>query len=227
MRLLVALALAVCCVAVLGQVEILTAMSSLSLTVDAYILAAKALIGFFGTVKTVTFQRVIALGIDTYQKDSQVLKLEKIPLDSAPQLAHGIANVYNFTADMEDVLLGLEYVEYDYRWVASSVVFSPSNNDQYRALSVYKFVDRNASLATFIVVDVQSSLTLSPDLLVIHTHTSSLGGFFQNDKYQFERIPHDVTVDDAKKLIDFLNLAMMEALSSVLPSSSTASSVLI
>jgi hypothetical protein len=217
MRKTVLLVVLVIIVAVVVEAQILSSLTSLSVAVNAFLVAAKALIGFFGTTKTVSFQRVIALGIDTYSKQSQVLKLEKIALDQAPQLAKGIANVYNFTADMEDVMLGLEYVQDDYKWVASSVVFSPSNDDQYRALSVYKFVDRNESLVTFIVVDVQSSLTLTPDLLVIHTHYSSLGGLFQDDKYQFKQIPHDVSVDDAQKLIDFLKLAMMQALSMVLP----------
>jgi hypothetical protein len=195
-----------------GQVTLTEIAEAIKLTCAAY----KLIIHIFGTVRTVDYKRVINLGFEHFAEKSQVLKLLNVSSESQSDLINGIVKAYNIPEDQKDDLFLMQFTAQG-TWIGTSILFSPSNNDQYKSLAVYRSMDPKTGVADYLVVDVQESFQLAPDILVKHTHTSELGGIFASDKYEYTKIPHALSVDDTKILMDFFAYSVATAMSEVLP----------
>jgi hypothetical protein len=71
-------------------------------------------------------------------------------------------------------------------------------------------------MASFFVVDLQYDFKFAPDILDIKTHKSILGGIFDKSDEKYQRLPHNITVDDLNKLTAYFQLVQAQALADTL-----------
>ena len=66
------------------------------------------------------------------------------------------------------------------------------------------------------MVDIEANFQLAPDLLVVRTQRSFLGGIFSDDKTRIEQVPHVLSLNDAIQLQNFFKILAMGKMAEVL-----------
>ncbi|CAF3934040.1 unnamed protein product [Rotaria sp. Silwood1] len=145
-----------------------------------------------------------------FDQKSTVLKAIDIPANKASEFINAIVIDYNLPSK-GSFLLGLTYSD-DFSWDNIEYLYSPTMDGKYRSLTLLKNGDSITNTASFFIVDVNADWQLAPDLLLIQTSKSYLGGLFESSKQSIEEVPHVLTLDEAKQLQQFF---MMIAISNV------------
>ncbi|CAF1390506.1 unnamed protein product [Rotaria sp. Silwood1] len=170
----------------------------------------KDIVNSFKTSKSTTITRIVRLGFTHFDQKSTVLKAIDIPANKASEFINAIVIDYNLPSK-GSFLLGLTYSD-DFSWDNIEYLYSPTMDGKYRSFTLLKNGDSITNTASFFIVDVNADWQLAPDLLLIQTSKSYLGGLFESSKQSIEEVPHVLTLDEAKQLQQFF---MMIAISNV------------
>ncbi|CAF4751216.1 unnamed protein product, partial [Rotaria sp. Silwood1] len=170
----------------------------------------KDIVSSFKTSKSTTITRITRFGFTYFDQKSTVLKAIDIPANKASEFINTIVMDYNLPSK-GSFLLGLTYSD-DFSWDNIEYLYSPTMDGKYRSLTLFKNGDSITNTASFFIVDVNADWQLAPDLLLIQTSKSYLGGFFESSKQSIQEVPHVLTLDEAKQLQQFF---MMIAISNL------------
>ncbi|CAF0843850.1 unnamed protein product [Rotaria sordida] len=166
---------------------------ALSKAVSAATNAWKDIVTAFKSSSSTTITRIVLFGFTYFSQKSAVLKEIDIPADKATKFINAVIIDYNLLSK-GSFMLGLTYSD-DFSWDRIDYLYSPSNNGNYRSLTLFK----NA-----------------PNLLIIQTSKSYLGGPFERNKQSLQEAPHVLTMDEAVKLQQFFMLVAMGNLASTI-----------
>jgi hypothetical protein len=187
---------------------------TLSKAVSAAAGAWKDIVTAFKSSRSTTITRIVRFGFNHFSQKSTVLKAINIPADKATEFINALAIDYNLPPKGSFVL-GLTYSD-DFAWDRIEYLYSPSMNGNYRSVTLFKNGDSLSNTASFFIVDVNADWQLAPDLLLIQTSKSYLGGLFESNKQSIQEVPHVLTLDEAVKLQQFFMLVAMGNLASTL-----------
>ncbi len=186
----------------------------MSKAVSAAAGAWKDIVTAFKSSRSTTITRIVRFGFNHFSQKSTVLKAINIPADKATEFINALAIDYNLPPKGSFVL-GLTYSD-DFAWDRIEYLYSPSMNGNYRSVTLFKNGDSLSNTASFFIVDVNADWQLAPDLLLIQTSKSYLGGLFESNKQSIQEVPHVLTLDEAVKLQQFFMLVAMGNLASTL-----------
>ncbi|CAF2637942.1 unnamed protein product [Rotaria sp. Silwood2] len=187
---------------------------ALSKAVSAAAQAWKDVVSAFKSSSSTTITRIVRFGFTYFSEKSTVLKAIDIPADRATEFINAVIIDYNLPSK-GSFMLGLTYSD-DFAWDRIDYLYSPSNNGTYRSLTLFKNGDSLTNTASFFIVDVDANWQLAPDLLLIQTSKSYLGGLFQSNQQSIQEVPHVLTLDEAVKLQQFFMLVAMGNLASTI-----------
>ena len=68
----------------------------------------------------------------------------------------------------------------------------------------------------FFIIDINADWQLAPDLLMIQSSRSILGGIFEKNKQSIQEVPHTLTIDEAIKIQQFFMLIAMSNIAAIL-----------
>jgi hypothetical protein len=180
---------------------------ALSQAVSAAANAWKDVVSAFKSSSSTTITRIVRFGFTYFAQKSTVLKAIDIPASKATEFINAVIIDYNLPAK-GTFMLGVTYSD-DFAWDRTDYLYSPSMNGSYRSLTLFKNGDSLTNTASFFIVDINADWQLAPDLLLIQTSKSYLGGLFENNKQSIEEVPHVFTMDEAFKLRQFFMLVAM------------------
>ena len=186
---------------------------ALSSAITAGANAWTAIVNAFKTTSSTTVTRITRLGFTHFAQKSTVLKATNMPADRAAEFVNALVIDYNIPTNAS-FTLALTYSE-ELAWDQTSFFYSPSNDGYYRSLTLFKNGDSLTNTASFLLVTINTELQLAPDLLMIQSSRSILGGLFQKNKQSIEQVPHDLTQEEILLLHDFY---MLVALQKIAPS---------
>ncbi|CAF0983915.1 unnamed protein product [Rotaria sordida] len=170
----------------------------------------KDIVSSFKTSKSTTITRITRFGFTHFDQKSTVLKAIDIPGNKASEFINAIVMDYNLPSK-GSFLLGLTYSD-DFSWDDIEYLYSPTMDGKYRSLTLFKNGDSIINTASFFIVDINADWQLAPDLLLIQTSKSYLGGLFESSKQSIQEVPHVLTLEEAKQLQQFF---MMIAISNL------------
>ncbi|CAF1198905.1 unnamed protein product [Rotaria sordida] len=187
---------------------------ALSKAVSAAANAWKDVVTAFKSSSSTTITRIVRFGFTYFSQKSTVLKAIDIPADKATDFINAVIIDYNLPSK-GSFMLGLTYSD-DFAWDRIDYLYSPSNNGNYRSLTLFKNGDSLTNTASFFIVDINADWQLAPDLLLIQTSKSYLGGLWESNKQSIQEVPHVLTLDEAVKLQQFFMLVAMGNLASTI-----------
>ena len=94
-------------------------------------------------------------------------------------------------------------------------------NGAYRSLTLFKNGDSLSDTASFFIVDINADWQLAPDLLIIQSSRSILGGLFQRNRQSIQEVPRILTMEEAVQLKDFFMLIALNNIASTLKANVT------
>ncbi|CAF0826104.1 unnamed protein product [Rotaria sordida] len=187
---------------------------ALSKAVSAATNAWKDIVTAFKSSSSTTITRIVLFGFTYFSQKSAVLKEIDIPADKATKFINAVIIDYNLLSK-GSFMLGLTYSD-DFSWDRIDYFYSPSNNGNYRSLTLFKNDDSLTNTTSFFIVDINVDWQLAPDLLIIQTSKSYLGGPFERNKQSIQEVPYVLTMDEAVKLQQFFMLVAMGNLASTI-----------
>jgi hypothetical protein len=177
---------------------------ALASSISSYANAAKLVIETLKSSKSVTIQRIIRFGFDYFNQKSTILKVIDIPRQYVNEFVNAVILDYDLPSK-GSFMLGLTYSD-DFAWEQIQYLYSPAMNGTYRSLTLFKNGDSNKNTASFFIVDIAADWHLAPDLLIITTSKSKLGGLYSSSSQSIQEVPHVLTLDEAIKLQQFFML---------------------
>jgi hypothetical protein len=187
---------------------------ALSKAVSAAASAWKDIVSAFKSSSSTTITRIVRFGFTHFNQKSTVLKAIDIPAEKATEFINAVVIDYNLPAK-GSFMLGLTYSS-DFAWDRVEYLYSPAMNGKYRSVTLFKNGDSLTNTASFFIIDVDADWQLAPDLLIIQTSKSYLGGLFESNKQSIQEVPHVLTFDEAVKLQQFFMLVAMGNLASTI-----------
>lgn len=187
---------------------------ALAKSISAIANAAKDVIDVLKSSKSVTIQRIIRFGFNYFNQRSSVLKAIDIPYNRTQEFINAIIQDYNLPS-RDTFNLGITYSD-DFEWDQVQFLYSPANNGTYQSLTLFKNGDSVKNTASFFIVDIDADWQLAPDLLLVTTSRSWLGGLFSSTKQTIQEVPHMLTMDEVLKLQQFFMLVAIDNMSKAL-----------
>ena len=187
---------------------------ALSKAISAAANAWKDVVSAFKSSSSTTITRIVRFGFTHFSQKSTVLKAINVPADRATEFINAVIIDYNLPSK-GSFALGLTYSD-DFAWDRIDYLYSPNMNGNYRSLTIFKNGDSLTNTASFFIIDINADWQLAPDLLLIQTSKSYLGGLFEKNKQSIEEVPHVLSLDEAVKLQQFFMLVAMGNLASSL-----------
>jgi len=138
-----------------------------------------------------------------------------LPSQYQVEFAQAIIDDYQFPSQYKSFVMGLEYSTNN-AWEAIDGVYQEG---AYKVKTVVKNGDLTTMMASYLVVDLEIDFHIADDILDIVTHKSVAGGLWDTTTEKYQRVPHDLTLDDLEKLMNFFRLVQMQAMSDVLNAS--------
>jgi hypothetical protein len=169
----------------------------------------------FKTTSEKSMSQMNNLAFTQWAQKAQVLKAVGIPQQYQAEFSQSLMTDYNLPTNLTSFVLSLKYAQQT-TWESSDALYSPTADSHYKVKSVYKNGDYQSMMASFFVIDMQYDFNFAPDILDIKTHKSILGGIFDKSDEKYQRLPHNVTVDDLNKLTAYFQLIQAQALSDTL-----------
>ncbi|CAF3590188.1 unnamed protein product [Rotaria socialis] len=169
--------------------------------------AAKAVgevINVLKSSKTVTIERILRFGFSYFNQKTRILRAMNVPSSRAEAFMRAVAQDYDLPK-ADSFIMGITYSD-DFSWEQVQYLYSPAKNGVYRCLTLFKTGDSTTDTASFFIVDVNSDYHIAPDLLLVTTSKSRLGGLFSSSKQSIQEVPHVLTLDEAVKLQQFFML---------------------
>ncbi|CAF2033087.1 unnamed protein product [Rotaria magnacalcarata] len=154
--------------------------------------------------KTVTIERILRFGFSYFNQRSRILRAMNVPSSRTEAFMHAVAQDYALPKT-DSFLMGVTYSD-DFSWEQVQYLYSPAKNGVYRCLTLFKTGDSTTDTASFFIVDINSDYHIAPDLLLVTTSKSRLGGLFSSSKQSIQEVPHVLTLDEAVKLQQFFML---------------------
>jgi len=169
--------------------------------------AWQAIANAFRTVTSVTIQRVIRFGFDYFHQKSVVLHASGVPPDKFSLFCNSLVQVFELPQDPKLVLI-LELLQWSNNasWDTNEFTWAMGKTSTSKTFMLYKYADSATGLVNVFVVNIDTTFDLAPDLLVVTTHKSILGGIFVSDKMKITEVPHMLTIKDALMLQDFFRI---------------------
>lgn len=198
-----------------GGFNISSILEPLTSAVNSVTSAWTSIVGAFKTVSDKKMSVISNLGFSQWAQKSEVFKAVGIPQQYQFEFAQSLMSDYALPANLTSFVLALKYAQQT-TWETADALYSPSSNDYYRVKSVYKNGDFSSQMASYFVIDLQFDFNLAPDILDIQTHRSILGGIFESSSEKYQKIPHEITLDDLQKLASFFQLVQAQAVSDTL-----------
>jgi hypothetical protein len=196
---------------------------ALSNAISAAATAWKDIVSAFKSSSSTTITRIVRFGFTYFSQRSTVLKAINIPADKATEFINAVVIDYDLPPK-GSFALGLTYSD-DFAWDRIDFLYSPAMNGTYRSLTIFKNGDSLTDTASFFIVDVNADWQLAPDLLLIQTSKSILGGLFETNKQSIQEVPHALTMDEVVKLQQFFMLVAMSNVASTLGANVTIPSL--
>jgi hypothetical protein len=187
---------------------------ALSKAVSAAAGAWKDIVTAFKSSHSTTITRIVRFGFTHFAQKSTIMRAMDIPADRATEFINALTIDYNLPPK-GSFALGLTYSD-DFAWDRIDYLYSPTMNGNYRSFTLFKNGDSLSNTASFFIVDINADWQLAPDLLLIQTSKSYLGGLFESNKQSIQEVPHVFTLDEAVKLQQFFMLIAMGNLASTL-----------
>ncbi len=187
---------------------------ALSKAVSAAAGAWKDIVTAFKSSHSTTITRIVRFGFTHFAQKSTIMRAMNVPADRATEFINALTIDYNLPPK-GSFALGLTYSD-DFAWDRVEYFYSPTMNGNYRSFTLFKNGDSLSNTASFFIVDINADWQLAPDLLLIQTSKSYLGGLFESNKQSIQEVPHVFTLDEAVKLQQFFMLIAMGNLASTL-----------
>lgn len=188
----------------------------LGLAVKGFVAGWNAFVDVFKTKITVTTKSIVRLGFDYYHQQSSIFHAAAVAKDKIPGFFDIIIPMYDLPADPQTRLITLE-VDFvpNVTWDKDDYLYGMQNGTD-KAFLLFKSGDLATNLADFYFVDISANFDLTPDLLVIRTQTSILGGLFGSDKTEIQEVPHELTLDETDLLQQFFRIIAIGKLADTL-----------
>ncbi|CAF1240121.1 unnamed protein product [Rotaria sordida] len=158
---------------------------ALSKAISAAANAWKDFVTAFKSSRSTTITRIVQFGFKYFSQKSTILKAINIPTDRATEFINAVIVDYNLPSK-GSFMLGLTYSD-DFAWDRIDYLYSPSNNGNYRSLTLFKNGDSLTNTASFFIVDINADWQLAHDLLLIQKSKSYLGGLFENEAVKLQQ----------------------------------------
>jgi hypothetical protein len=198
-----------------GGFDILGALNPLTSAVNSITSMWTGIVAAFKTTSEKSLTQMNNLAFTQWAQKAQVLKAVGIPQQYQVEFSQSLMSDYSLPTNLTSFVLSLKYAQQT-TWESADALYSPSSDSHYRVKSVYKNGDYKSSMASFFVVDLQYDFKFAPDILDIKTHKSILGGIFDKSDEKYQRLPHNITVDDLNKLTAYFQLVQAQALADTL-----------
>ncbi|KAG0359819.1 hypothetical protein BG005_000089 [Podila minutissima] len=167
-------------------------MSSIQLFAKTW----KEVVQAFGSSTSETVQRKVCLGFDALNYTVDTKLLGGIREDVIPDVIDLLARQAVLPAN-EELQLALKLVVFseNFTWVSQGMKYvQPTGEASFAYLGKYgNAVDHRTKI---VFSQVHSNFELAKDMLIVHQHSSVLGGMFTKDRTIIEYVPHTMTLND-------------------------------
>ncbi|CAF0946704.1 unnamed protein product [Rotaria sordida] len=127
---------------------------ALSKAVSAAANAWKDIVTAFKSSSSTTITRIVRFDFTYFSQKSAVLKEIDISADKATEFINAVIIDYNLLSK-GSFMLGLTYSD-DFSWDRIDYLYSPSNNGNYRSLTLFKNGDSLTNTTSFFIVDINA-----------------------------------------------------------------------
>lgn len=106
--------------------------------------------------------------------------------------------------DFLDHMLIAQYSASD-DWNMFRNIFSKDSSGDCKSVTVMVTRSDVKNTYSLLIANIQQTFNLSPDIIVYRNSKSSFGGLFTSQKDEIKYVPHRLTADDMKTLLDFFD----------------------
>ena len=110
----------------------------------------------------------------------------------------------NRRKDLIDVLEGTQYIESSV-WSMFDIVFSVGETGVVKYGSIFSNKDTDGKF-NFIIVEMDASFNLAPNIMFINTSLSVVGGVFSSSKESVKYLPANISTDDVHGIFSFFQV---------------------
>jgi len=200
-----------------GDIPAWTALSSLTNAVKEFTSVWGDIVNVFKTSSKTEVRQLIRLGFNHFMEKSTVMKAFGLPADKVSAFEDLMVPAFDIpdTKQTRLALFSLQYTS-DYSWDKEEMLYNKQGTSTDKSFLLFKNGDSQTNLANFLLVNVEADFNLAPDLLIIHTQTSILGGLFQFDKVKIQEVPHVLSLNDVLALRAFFRIVAFGKMCDVL-----------
>jgi hypothetical protein len=173
------------------------------------------IVGAFKTTSCSSMKLLNRMAFTKWSQKTQVIKAVGIPQRYQSDFAKQLMTTYALPQNLTSFVMSLMYAQQT-TWESADTLYSPTQNSYYKVRSVYKSGDYTSQMASYFVADLQFDFSFAPDLLSIQTHKSVAGGFFDKSKEGFQKLPHNVSVENMMELSAYFQLVQAQAIEETL-----------
>jgi hypothetical protein len=171
--------------------------------------ALKTVVETFRTTRSRTIkERLLGKGFDYFEAKSSIqiingVKEERLN-DYLRNLETRLRVPEDRVQDIRSVLSEVEYSDSSF-WSTANILFSIGHQGNCKFASIL-YNRRDDGKYDFIVNDIDATFQLSPDVLIISKKLSVLGGLWQDEKEEVQKVPKSLTQDDIDTVMSFFNI---------------------
>jgi hypothetical protein len=153
-------------------------------------------------------EKLIGKGFD-YFKDSAQIQISKgVKAEYVDQYLSHLETRIKVPSDrQEDLKMSLEEIKWadSTIWSAFDTLFSIDTQGNVKYASILASRNDQGNY-DFVYTDVKAEFKLSPDILVIKKSLSVLGGIWQDEKTEHQKVPKSLNPEDVQTVIQFFQI---------------------
>ncbi|KAG0241023.1 hypothetical protein BGX31_001527 [Mortierella sp. GBA43] len=158
----------------------------------------------------------VCLGFEQYDDTSKAAAISGIhPSNLMKAVEHVIqAAQLPDDKDIKSIMMGVKYSDNEFTWTSESITYmGPDGKNRFLYLT--KHANPKTNKIDLIYGMVNSEFSLAPDILVVHEKWSMLWGTFGGGRTYYRKVPHVVTLEDAKILEMYFEMIVLHKMAMV------------
>jgi len=208
-------------------VPVMAIMAGISAGLDIYKKAAEA---FKTTIKSETIKEITDRGFEAFMSDTEVHVMDRLLPEGMPFFQENFMDIYDIPEEHQKKLkniVKLMPLVGAYTWDKADMLYNvdEGGNCGWITLMYSKNADDNSY--NVLVTHNKSAFKLAPDILVIETSRSFLGGIYEDVSQTERKVPRNLVEGDIEKLqfffkvMVFKKLAMLNGMTNTIPNKLT------
>jgi hypothetical protein len=168
---------------------------------------------FASDKKSEIISNITNLGFSEFVQNGTIQKIDDLQGDKYDLIVNLLSRTLDIPAEnKQDFLDQMTIAQFssDDKWTNFRNVFSKDQSGNCKSINIMVTRNEEKNTFSFLIADIKQSFVLAPDIIAYRNSKSTFGGLFTSQTDDIKQIPHRLTTDDMKTLLDFFDVITIE-----------------